>query len=162
MANRRFDRPYTIGVRRIWIAGSFATNGSSNPVAANVRGLGFGYAPVNGAMAAYTTSRGTLTSSAGIVHTATGKYTMTLDDSYQDFDSIQATMQANSDPSGSHFYQTGTGTTANFDSATSAPTIVFYVYDVVALALVDLAAATNNRVHFAMQLRDSTERYGTP
>ena len=84
MANRRFDSSWVIGARLVEIMGSFGTNGSSAPVAASVKGLGFGYAPIAGVMTLQSSARPGISGTPGITHTATGTYLVTFDDSYQD------------------------------------------------------------------------------
>jgi len=69
--------------RLIEIMGSFGTNGSNAPVAANVKGMDSGM-PIAGVMTLQATRRPGISGTPGITHTATGTYIVTFDDSYLD------------------------------------------------------------------------------
>ena len=93
MSNHDFDRgSWGLGKRRIELRGLFVPLGGAGTVAAaTVKGFGFGYAPVNGVNTLQPTARPGISGTPGIVRTGVGVYTLTLDDSYLDLESINAT-----------------------------------------------------------------------
>ena|SRR5579859_4200160 len=159
MASRNFDTGWCIGKRLIDVSGSFGTNGSSNPVAANVKGLGFGYAPVAGAYALQTTIpvRPGITTTPGIVRSTTGTYVLTLDDSYLDVNFFSTDLQVAS--ASANWAQPGP--IANVNVANQAPNVTIFVINS-AGTLQDVAAGANSRVHFFLQMRDSTVGFSKP
>jgi hypothetical protein len=159
MANRNFDQGWTVGKRLIEIAGSFGTNGASNPVAANVKGLGFGYAPMAGVMALQTTIpvRPGITTTPGIVHAALGTYTITFDDAYTDLNVFSCDLQVAA--LSANWAQPGP--TANLGVSGSAPNVQVFVINSSGTGQ-DIAAATFSRVHFFVQFRDSNVQFSKP
>jgi len=156
MSNRRFDSSWVIGARLIEIMGSFGTNGSSNPVAANVKGLGFGYAPIAGVMTLQPTARPGISGTPGITHAATGTYLVTFDDSYQDLiyagaDLMVASASANWAQPGP--FSAGVSQTAS--------NVQFFIINSSGSGQ-DIAAATYSRVEFECVFRDSTFQFGKP
>jgi hypothetical protein len=117
---------YTPGMlrpERVELYGSFETNGSSNPIAIK----GFGYT---------------------VVHSATGKYTVTLSDSYADVEFAEAHLQMH----------TPDGSVATVgDISVSGRTIVIETLTDGSAA--DIAANANNRVNFRLVLRNTSIAY---
>jgi hypothetical protein len=159
MANRNFDTGWTIGKRLIDITGSFGTNGASNPVAANVKGFGFGYAPVGNVMTLQTSIpvRPGITTTPGIVRSATGTYVITLDDSYLDHQVFSCDLQVAS--ASANWAQPGP--IANMGVSGQAPNFTVIVINSSGTPQ-DVAANANSRVHFFIQLRDSTTQFAKP
>jgi len=156
MANRNLDTSYCFGKRLIDIAGSFGTNGASNPVAANVKGLGFGYAPQNGTMAVKGSSPG-VTTTAGIVRSATGTYVITPEDPFADLNVVSCDLQVAS--ASANWAQPGP--VANLAVSNQAPNVTLFVINSSG-SLQDIAANASSRVHFFMQFRDSTVQFQKP
>ena len=156
MANRRFDSSWVIGARLIEIMGSFGTNGSSAPVAASVKGLGFGYAPIAGVMTLQSSARPGISGTPGITHTATGTYLVTFDDSYQDLIYAGADLMVAS--ASANWAQPGP-----FSSGVSqtASTASFFVINSSGSGQ-DIAAATYSRIEFECVFRDSTVQFNKP
>lgn len=156
MSNRRFDSSWVIGARLIEIMGSFGTNGSNAPVAANVKGLGFGYAPIAGVMTLQATARPGISGTPGITHTATGTYLVTFDDSYLDLIYAGADLMVAS--ASANWAQPGP-----FSVGVSqvASTTTFFVINSSGSGQ-DLAAATYSRLEFECVFRDSSVQFGRP
>jgi hypothetical protein len=159
MSNRNFDTSWTIGKRLIDIAGSFGTNSASNPVAANVKGLGFGYAPVAGVMTLQATVpvRPGITTTPGIVHSALGTYVVTLDDSYTDYTVFSCDLQVAA--ASANWAQPGP--IANTNVSGQAPNFTIFVINSSGTGQ-DIAPATSSRVHFFIQMRDSSVQFSKP
>lgn len=158
MANRNADHPWTIGKRTFDIVGSFGTNGSSAVVAANVKGLGFGYAPVAGVMTLQSTIpvRPGISTTPGIVFSTTGTYVVTLDDSYLDCLAFIVSLQS---ASGTANTVQG-GPIANLGVSGQAPN--FTIYTITSGSPANIAANASSRVNFHIQLRDSTTGFSKP
>ena len=159
MANRNFDTSWTVGKRLIEIGGSFGTNGSAQIVAANVKGLGFGFAPVAGAMAAQTIIpvRPGITTTPGIVWTTPGQYVITLDDSYTECNYFSADLQVAA-PSANWAQP---GPIANLAVSGQAPNFTVFVINSSGAGQ-NIAAGASSRVHFFVQLRDSSVQFSKP
>lgn len=159
MSNRNYDTSWTIGKRLIDISGSFGTNGASSPVAANVKGLGFGYAPTAGAMALQATIpvRPGITTTPGIVRSTTGTYVVTPDDTYIECTSFSTDLQVASNSAN----WSQPGPIANMNVSGQAPNFTIFVINGSG-TLQDIAANASSRVNFTIQMRDSTTGYGKP
>jgi len=156
MAQRRFDSSWVIGAGLIEIMGSFGTNGSNNPVAANVKGMGFGYAPIAGVMTLQSSARPGISGTPGVVHSATGTYVVTFDDTYADLlyagaDLMVASASANWAQPGP--FSAGVSQTAS--------TCTFFVINSSGAGQ-DIAAATYSRVEFECIFRNSSVQFGRP
>lgn len=134
MANRNFDFAWTLGKRIVNIEGSFDTNGASNPVAP--KGQGF--------------------RKVGIVHAATGQYTVTMDDPYLDLNAWGADLQVNA--ASPNWAQVGPVT--NLGTASPVVVTIFTINS--AGTAVDVAAGANSRVAFFLTFRDSTVGQNKP
>lgn len=157
MANRNYDTSWTVGKRLIELAGSFGTNGGSNPAASSVKGLGFGYAPgAGGVMQAKASSPG-ITTTAGIVRSATGTYVLTPEDSYLDVNAFSCDLQVAS--ASANWAQPGP--IANTAVANQAPNLTMFVINSSGTPQ-DIASGANSRVHFFIQFRDSTVQFSKP
>jgi hypothetical protein len=161
MANRRYDRDWTLGERIIRLYGSFGTNGAAAPVASSVKGFGFGYAPTAGVMALQGNvgSKAFLTSTPGITYTATGILTITFEDPYIDCIAFIPTIQL---PSAGTTDVIG-GTMVNLGSSTAAPSIqILTVNSTSGAAVAPPASAANTRINFVAVFRDSTVQFTKP
>ena len=126
MANRKFDFKQAIGRSNREVSGSFAPNGNSALVAANTYGQGF-----------------------TVAYTSTGLYTITLLNGYGQLQSATCSLQlATGDDK---YLQFGV-----YDATTNAaaPTITIRCWDASAAAVADIAADTNNRIHFCLTFND--------
>ena len=162
MANRRFDRDWALGERIIRIYGSFGTNGTSTPVAANVKGFGFGYAPSAGVMVLQPnlSSKSFLTSTPGITYAATGVYSITFEDPYIDCISFICTMQQTA---GNSIYDAEAADMSNLGSSTAAPTLKIQIINqTTGNAVAPPAASGPSRVNFIAVFRDSTVQFNKP
>ena len=158
MGNRRFDKPYNIGVRRITIAGTFVPlTGSGTVVASTVQGFGFGYAPENNVMTLQTSARPGIAGTPGIVRTSTGLYTVTLDDSYLALESLVCSMQIPSTGYGAALPSVNPVTSPSFGVANTASSFQIAISTVSTGALVDAAASM--AISFVAIIRDSNVQY---
>lgn len=108
--------------------GSFAPNGSSAIVATSNKG--------GGGVGMWT-----------VAYTSTGLFTLTLADTFVDFDSILATLQL---ASGDDKYaQIG-------ETSVSNRTVEIRVWDASAGAVADVAANAGNRINFSITVRTSS------
>jgi len=128
MASRVFDRIMALGKARVVISGSFAPNGASTSVT-SVKGNGF-----------------------TVAHTAGGGvYTITLQDTYPDYDSIMVQ------------YQGTASLTAQVTAApdvASAKTIVVTVFNpATGAAVVDPAANAATRIHFRAIMKNTSGNF---
>jgi len=158
MSNRNADKARLILGKRIWeIEGTFvALAGAGTVVAANVKGWGFGYAPVNGVMALKPTASLGVTSVPGILRTGAGVYTITLEDPYIDFISASAWLQGpGPNANDAQILQTIT----NLGSSSLAPTFTLNTNNSGGAAT-DLG--TTYSIGFRLVLRDSTVNYNKP
>lgn len=122
MASRVFRDVQALNPEVKIIAGSFKTNASSDPVAADNTGKGW-----------------------SVARTATGTWTVTLEDTYVELISGQCSLAHNA--AGDHKLQWGA-----IDVA-SAKTLV--IRNITGTSATDLAVNANNRVHFALFLRNT-------
>ena len=157
MANRNLDQSWTFGKRIVEISGSFGTNAAGAIVASAVKGLGFGYSPVNGTMTLKSAASPGVSSTPGIVRTTNGTYTVTLEDPYQDLIVAACDLQVNA--ASANWAQPGPLT--NTATAGVAPTITFFTINGTGNNI-DVAQNTNSRVMFTLILRDSTVQYSKP
>jgi hypothetical protein len=130
MASRIFDRLRgTLGRERVDITGSFQPNGANTTVL-NIKGNGF-----------------------TVVHAAAANtYTVTLQDSYFDYDSAWCDAQ-------SATLGVGAQITVEPDVKT-AKTIVISVFDTGSKAASnDLAFNANTRIHFGIRLKNTSGNY---
>lgn len=160
MASRNLDQSWCFGKRLVDIAGSFGTNGASSPAASSVKGLGFGYAPNDqtGAMQAKANSSiSPMTTTPGVVHSATGTYVITAEDSYSDVNVFSCDLQVAS--ASANWAQPGP--IAATATANQAPNVTIFVINSSGTPQ-DIASATSSRVHFFLQMRDSTVQFAKP
>lgn len=160
MSQRNLDQGWCLGKRLIDIAGSFGTNGSSTPLAASVKGLGFGYAWSLAASAMAlkgTPTDSPVTTTAGIVRSTTGTFVITMEDPYADINVFSTDLQVAS--ASANWAQPGP--TAAVGVSNQAPNLTVFVINSSG-SLQDIAAATFSRVHFFCQFRDSTVQFGKP
>lgn len=94
MANRNFEMTELSLIKAgVHIYGSFALLAGAGTVdATSVKGLGFGYATGSSGVVVAKPSSPGVTSTAGIVRTGTGLYTITLEDPYPDVIMYDATL----------------------------------------------------------------------
>lgn len=109
----------------VLIQGSFAPNGASAVSSASNSGAGW-----------------------SVAHSATGQFTVTLQDQYVAMVSADASLQLASPDD--KMLQFGA------IDVTSAGTIVINVWDISSAGLADIAANAGNRIHFSLRLRNST------
>lgn len=160
MADRNFDQGYTIGKRLIEIAGSFVPlTGAGTVVASTVKGLGFGYAPNNAGVMALQPNLVTKpwTTTPGIVRTGTGVYTITLEDRYLDCNCFSADLAVPA--GGSALWAQPNEPIANLGSTTAA---IVATLTIVNASGTPTDAAASSRIHFFLQLRDSTTQRVKP
>lgn len=165
MSSHRFDRQWVLGVGRVELRGRFTCLAGAGTVnAALVKGYGFGYAPVNGVNALQPTSRPGIAGTPGIVRTATGTYTLTLDDQYYDFEAANATILA---PTGggsaaeAQFNGAPTNLGINYTAGQAPTAPVFTIYTMNASGvLTDLG--TTFQVTFQLDLINSTVQLQKP
>ena len=86
-----------------------------------------------------------------VVRTSTGLFTITLEDSYVGVYAASAHLQL----------AAGDDKIAQLGAidVTSAKTVQIRIWDVSAAAVADLADNANNRIHFSLQLKNTTVRY---
>lgn len=158
MSNRQLQSSWVIGERIVDLAGSFVPlTGAGTVVAANVRGLGFGYAPSAGTMTLQPkTALNPLTTTPGIVRTGTGLYTVTFEDAYIEAVAVGVDLAV---ASASANWAQALEPIANQASSTQAPVLSLQIINSSGTA-VDSAA--NCRMHFFIRFRDSTTRYSKP
>src|SRR5882762_2235206 len=160
MSNRNADKAILVLGKRLWeIEGSFvALAGAGTVVAANVKGWGFGYSPVNGIMTLKAANQVSgITSVAGIVRTGVGVFTLTLEDPYIEVVAAGAFLQGPG-PNVNDAMVRQAVTNAN--AVGLAPTLTIDTYNGNTGAASDLG--TTYTVCFRLKLRDSTDNYNRP
>lgn len=123
MANRTFYDVQCLNPGAKIIAGSFSPNGASAIDATTVKGQGF-----------------------TVAYTSTGKYTVTLDDTYNDVISLTVTLAQ--ETSGDQIVSIGAV------DVSSAGTIEIFAWDISGAALADIAAASGSNIHFCFVLNN--------
>jgi hypothetical protein len=164
MSNRNYFRGHLVpGPRRVHIAGSFACPASSAGVTpSTVKGLHFGYAPLGPsfvmALRAQPGNNPTPLSTPGIVYNSAGNYTLTLEDTFIDYDGYDAELSV---PSGGPYTNIVNilNPPANFATLNTAPSFTFVTTNSGGTPT-DLGATF--RINFNLWLRDSTVEYGKP
>lgn len=136
MSNRNLDTSWTLGKRIIEITGSFAVNGSSNPVTTTFKGQGW--------------------RNTALTRTATGTYVGTLDDTYQDCNGFSVDLQVPA--AAGNWAQPGPITNLG---TSSRPTFTIFTVNSSGVAT-DIAAAANTAVFFTLVMRDSTVGFTKP
>jgi hypothetical protein len=159
MSNRNFDMSYVVGKRLIDIEGSFVPlTGAGIVNAATVKGFGFGYAFINGVMTLQTSARPGINGTPGIVRTGVGTYTITLDDSYADFNIFDANLML-PNASGSQLWAQCVATATNIGVSGQCPVFTLVIVN---NSGTPTEAPAGCRLAFLIQLRDSTVQQGKP
>lgn len=160
MSDKNLDRAWTIGKRSIRIAGSFVPlAGAGTVVATNVRGLGFGYAPVNGLMAlkAQPGNNPTPLTVPGILRTGVGVYTIILENPWLGCDSF--TVSLGVPVAGVQLWAWPVEPITGMATAGTGPTFTILLAN---NAGTPTEGAVTQRVHFDIIVRDSTVSFNKP
>jgi hypothetical protein len=160
MADKNLDVPKVIGKRLIKIVGSFqALAGAGTVIASQVRGLGFGYAPVNGVMAlrAQPGNNPTPLTTPGILRTGTGLYTVTLENPY--LECVKFMCNLGIPAAGVNLYAVPVEPTTGFATAQTGPTVTILLQTATGTPT---DGANTERVYFSLSVRDSTTGYQKP
>jgi hypothetical protein len=160
MTTRNLDTGWTIGKRLVEVCGSFIPlTGAGTILATGVKGLGFGFAPVNGTMAlrAQPGNNPTPKSTPGILRTGVGLYTVIPEDTYIDCNYFGADLAA--PVAGSALWAQPVEPVANLNTAQTAPTCSVLIVN---NAGAPTDAAANMRMYFCLQFRDSTVQFNKP
>lgn len=124
MADRNTDNVLSIGKNRVLVPFSFAPDTAANPAAGTQKGQGV----------------------TSVVHTGTGLFTLTLDDTWGQLDSFTTTLQLAT--AADQFAQGGTYVAAS-------KTLVIAVWDISGNAVADVAKNANNRINVNLVFRNS-------
>jgi hypothetical protein len=160
MSTRNNDTGWCIGKRLVEVCGSFIPlTGAGTILATGVKGLGFGFAPVNGVMAlrAQPQNNPTPKSTPGILRTGTGLYTLIPEDTYIDCNYFGVDLAV--PVAGSALWGQPVEPIINLNTAQTAPTHSILIVN---NAGTPTDAAASMRMYFELQYRDSTVQYNKP
>lgn len=162
MSNRDYQGRGVLSpqVRDIRVRGSFVPlTGAGTVVASTVKGEGFGYAPVNGAMALKTApgNNPTPLTTPGITRVSAGLYKVVLEDPYQDIEHITCDLAGPA--TGSALWAQPVDPVTNTATANSGATFQLVIVN---SSGTPTEANASMRLHFVVSLRDSTAHYQKP
>ncbi len=147
-------------VRDIRVRGSFILlTGAGTINAAKVKGEGFGYAPVNGAMAlkGVPGNNPTPLTTPGIAYVSAGLHIITFEDSYQDLECLVCTLAGPA--TGTNLFVQTVDPPTNLATASKGVAVQILTTN---NAGSPTDAPANTRLHFVASFRDTTSHYQKP